>query len=95
MKKLTITLPLVLLLASCASPKPQFRDMSTAELMSYNSTAAYGDQVQCREEVRIGSHIRRRNCATLRDQIQGRIGTLDTPSSSQSLTGSYLREQLR
>lgn len=95
MKSLTIALPLVLLLASCAAPKPKFQHMSTAELMRYNSTAAYGDQVQCRDEVRIGSHIRRRSCSTLIDQIQGRIGTLDTPSSSQSLTGSYLADAIR
>lgn len=95
MKSLIIALPLSLMLASCAAPKPKFHDMSAAELMAYNRTVSYGEQVHCYNEVRLGSHIRRRSCSSLIDQIQGRIGTLNTPSSSQSLTGSYLADRVR
>ncbi|MEX0964216.1 MAG: hypothetical protein WDZ52_09290 [Pseudohongiellaceae bacterium] len=95
MKSLSFALPLFLLLASCTTAQPKFRDMSATELMEHNSTVSYSDQVYCTEEVGLGSHIRRRSCTTLLDQIQGRIGTLNTPSSSQSLTGVYLADRVR
>jgi len=58
---------LVIPLAACAvqSDIPQFDRMSDTELAMYNSTADGPDMVLCVEEVRIGSHIRKKYCATL------------------------------
>lgn len=58
---------LVTVLAACAVQIdiPQFDRMSDTELAMYNSTADGPDMVLCVEEVRIGSHIRKKYCATL------------------------------
>jgi hypothetical protein len=60
---------LVTVLAACAvqSDIPQFDRMSDTELAMYNSTADVPDMVLCVEEVRIGSHIRKKFCATLEE----------------------------
>lgn len=84
--KILSSLLLLLALASCATPGPKFHDMSPAELMAYNRTVEYLDQVYCEEEVGTGSHIRRNECMTYRDMYEGRVGSLNTPSSSRSIT---------
>ncbi len=42
-----------------------FKRMNSAELAAYNRDADFWDQVHCVNEVRTGSHIRRRHCSTL------------------------------
>jgi hypothetical protein len=59
--------------------------MSEMELIRYNRTVPYLDEVYCSEEMSIGSHIRERSCGTKRDIIEGRTGSLGNPSSSISV----------
>ena len=86
MKRLNITFILLLALASCTAPGVKFTDMTAAEIMAYNRTVEHLDKVYCSERVGTASHIRRQECLTFRDLAEGRIGTLDTPSSSYSAT---------
>jgi len=61
------------LLSTCSSvPEIDFERMSVADLMAYNRTVEFGDQIHCAEEIRAGSHIRRRHCETL-TEMQDRI----------------------
>lgn len=62
----------ILSLASCAAggDKP-FHRMSFQELADYNAAVAAEDYVYCFEEVRAGSHIRKRFCSTVEDMIYG------------------------
>lgn len=85
MRKLNITFVL-LALTSCTAPGPKFSDMTPAEIMVHNRTVEYLDQVYCSERVGTASHIRRRECITYRDMAEGKVGALDTPSSSRSVT---------
>lgn len=85
MKKLNITFLLLLAFASCAAPSERFNQMTPAELMVYNRTVEYKDQVYCSEQVSVGSHIRQRECLTYQDLADGRIRPLNTPSSSYSV----------
>jgi len=80
MRKLFITF--LLLLASCAVANKRIHDMTPADILSYNRTVNYLDRVHCIEEVRVGSHIRRRECISYRDLAEGRVRSLNTPSSS-------------
>ena len=84
MKNVTLAIPLLLALASCTVPAKQFRQMSEAELMAYNETVEYLDQIYCSETQVTFSRIPRRSCITYREMQEGRIGKLDTPSSSTS-----------
>ncbi len=55
----------ILALAGCRSNPTDFKHMNSAELFAYNRTVEFWDQVYCVDEVRTGSHIRRRHCSTL------------------------------
>ena len=58
------------ILASCnSSEKVSFRKMTEEELIVYNSTVPLGDSVFCFEDVRTGSHIRKKHCLTLQEII--------------------------
>lgn len=85
MKTAKYLFPLLFALASCAAPAPKFHDMTAAEIMVYNRTVEYLDQVQCTERVGTGSHIRRTECNTIREILEGKVGSLDTPSSSRTV----------
>ena len=55
-----------ILLASCANTgKINYNRMTSQEVAEYNQTVALMDQVYCTEDIRAGSHIRRRHCAPL------------------------------
>ena len=59
-----------LILASCqSSENVSFRQMTEEELIAYNSTVPLGDSVFCFEDVRTGSHIRKKHCLTLQEII--------------------------
>jgi len=66
---LTITRPWLagcaFILTACNSAQMDFERMSFPELVAYNRTVEPMDQVYCVEEIRAGSHIRRRHCETL------------------------------
>lgn len=53
------------ILPACGSTSMDFERMSLPELMTYNRTVEPMDQVYCADEIRAGSHIRRRHCETL------------------------------
>lgn len=72
-------------LASCNNTQQNFRKMSEEELLAYNASVPILDQVYCREEVQIGSHIRQRVCVKIRDVLDGTITSLNTASSSSSV----------
>ena len=52
-------------LTACSSNQTDFKHMNSAELVAYNRTVDFWEQVHCVDEVRTGSHIRRRHCNTL------------------------------
>ena len=61
-----LILPIVgLNLVACKSNNLDFEHMNSAELVAYNRTVDFWDQVHCVSEVRTGSHIKRRHCSTL------------------------------
>ena len=76
MNLLAITRPwlagCVFILTACNSTPMDFERMSFPELVAYNRTVEPLDQVYCVEEIRVGSHIRRRYCDTL-IEIQERL----------------------
>lgn len=47
------------------NPQRDFERMNSAELLAYNRTVDFWDQIYCVSEVRAGSHIKRRHCSTL------------------------------
>ena len=53
-------------LSNCSTFKPfySFETMSREELALYNFELAAGEQVYCFDEVRTGSHMKKRFCAT-------------------------------
>ena len=65
MYRIVIAAIACLLLASCTSTEPFFKLMSVDELAHYNTTMAFDDRVYCFDEVRTGSHIKRRFCGTV------------------------------
>lgn len=85
MNKTPALLLLLLPLASCHLQPRNFAAMSEAELYDYNASVEYQEQVFCSEEVRAGSHLRRRSCVTLGETLGGHVGRLNTASSSVSL----------
>ena len=52
-------------LSACKTGQSDFKHMNSAELVAYNRTVDFWDQVHCVSEVRTGSHIKRRHCSTL------------------------------
>ncbi|MFT7470636.1 MAG: hypothetical protein ACI8XU_000528 [Kiritimatiellia bacterium] len=84
MKNVKFAIPLLLALASCTGSSTQFKHMSKAELIVYNRSVEYLDQVYCSREAVTFSNIPRRSCLTFREMEEGRVGSLDTPSSSTS-----------
>lgn len=61
----------LLIFTACAGAPIDFERMSAADLMAYNRGVEFWDQIYCSEEVRSGSHIRRRRCETLLDIKEG------------------------
>jgi starvation-inducible outer membrane lipoprotein len=86
MKNLILAVSTLLLLTACKVQQPNFSKMSEQELHQYNSSVKILDRVYCKDEVRIGSHIRSRYCTTYGHTLGGDTGILNTPSSSTSTT---------
>lgn len=80
MKKLSVIAVATLLLAACENSRPAFHRMSEQELVAYNASVDAPDQIYCVEEVRAGSFIRKRFCASLADianALENQINGLD------------------
>ena len=63
-----------------------FDRMNSAELVAYNRTVDFWDQVHCVTEVRTGSHIKRRHCNTLLEiynQVDTSASTVNVLSASR------------
>ena len=63
-----------------------FRKMSPAELLAYNRTVEFWDQVYCADEIRAGTHIRRRYCETyieLQDRLTNAASSLNVLSTTR------------
>lgn len=74
------------LVTACNAAPVDFRRMSDAELIAYNRTVEYWDQVYCSDEIRAGSHIKRRQCETyneLRDRLINSAESLNVLGSSR------------
>ncbi len=71
--------------ACSTSSQPRFDRMSEEELIAYNQSVPAQERVYCREEVAVGSHIRRRICSKVQDVINGGQTTLNTPSQTVSI----------
>lgn len=50
---------------ACNTSKLYYNRLSDEQIGQYNSTVGTWDQVYCVSEVRVGSHIRKRHCATI------------------------------
>lgn len=59
-------------LVACNSNRINFERMERDELVAYNRSVDFWDQVYCVDEIRAGSHIRRRHCNTLLE-IQNQV----------------------
>lgn len=84
MKKIILTVTTILALASCNSSVIPIERMSEQELFAYNSSVDFWDQVYCTNDIRTGSHIRKRVCATLnelQDYNSNQVGILFAASS--------------
>ena len=55
----------MLMLGACTAPGSIFKHMSEDELALYNATVPIDDMVYCFEEVRTGSHIKKKYCSSL------------------------------
>ena len=76
------------LLVSCSSTPGggDFRKMSSTELIAYNRTVEFWDQVYCADEIRAGTHIRRRYCETymeLQDRLTKAASSLNVLSATR------------
>ncbi len=63
-----------------------FRKMSSPELIVYNRTVEFWDQVYCADEIRAGTHIRRRYCETymeLQDRFTKAASSLTVLSTAK------------
>ena len=76
------------LLVSCSSTPNvgDFRKMSSPELIAYNRTVEFWDQVYCADEIRAGTYIRRRYCETymeLQDRLTKAASSLNVLSTTR------------
>ena len=73
----TITLMVVLplLLAACSNLSKHPRNMSEAELYSYNASRPTLQQVVCRDMTHTSSRIRKRRCSTVKEIIENKSAT--------------------
>jgi len=83
MNKLLIVLSALVLLAACqVSDTPSFNRMTPDQLQAYNESVELLDMVYCFEEVRIGSHMKKKYClsileiATAVENSAAQIGTI-------------------
>ena len=84
MKRKFLAVTTLLALASCSTTVIPIERMSEEELFAYNKSVDFWDQVYCTNDIRTGSHIRKRVCATLRelqDYNSNQAGVLFTASS--------------
>jgi len=91
MHKLLVSIFLLMALPSCATNKPSFTKMSYEEIVAYNATVGTTEQVYCREELRAGTHIKRRYCETIaeyEDRMYRTIGTLNSVNLGSSINFS-------
>ncbi len=81
MKKDGLTVLTLLMLAACNTSAIPFERMTDLQLARYNVSVDFWQQVYCTSDIRIGSHIRKRTCATLQqlyDYNANQIGVLNT-----------------
>ena len=76
------------LLVSCSSTPNggDFSKMSSTELVAYNRSVEFWDQVYCADEIRAGTHIRRRYCEIymeLQDRLIKAASSLNVLSTTR------------
>jgi len=75
-------------ISTCSAQQISFERMSDEELFIHNQSLAAEEQIFCMEDVRTGSRIHRRTCATIKEWAElsdgSRTGRLGTASSSSS-----------
>lgn len=83
-----IVLAAATLVACNTSTVPDFKRMTEQELMAYNASVPFEDQVFCETAAHTASRIPRRSCITVRDIMAGvtHIGRLETASSNTSVS---------
>lgn len=87
MHKFTLLAGIALVLTACNSSAVSYSNMSDAEIAVHNATADTWDQVYCVKEIRLGSNIRKRYCATVRELHEGnanQIGVLNALNSGSN-----------
>ena len=91
MHKLLVSIFLLMALSSCATNKLSFTKMSYEEIVAYNATVDTTEQVYCREELRAGTHIKRRYCETIseyEDRMHRTIGALNAANLGSNINFS-------
>ena len=80
MYRILLAIVAILMLGACTASGPDFKRMSDYELATYNAIASTEEIVYCFEEVRTGSHIKKKHCSTLaeiRDALYDTAASLD------------------
>lgn len=65
MYRILLAIIAILMLGACTASGPNFKRMSDYELATYNAIVSTDEMVYCFEEIRTGSHIKKKYCSTL------------------------------
>lgn len=65
MHRILLATAALIMLAACATDEVSFKRMSVEELALYNTTVEVNDMIYCFDEIRTGSHIRKKYCASI------------------------------
>ena len=80
MSRILLATFVISMLGACTTAESNFKRMSEDELALYNSTVVLEEMVYCFEEVRTGSHIKKKFCSSLADiasALSGSYNQLD------------------
>lgn len=77
----------MLMLGACTAPGSIFKHMSEDELALYNATVPINDMVYCFEEVRTGSHIKKKYCSSLAEIVAALTSSYDQLNTVHSGSG--------
>lgn len=73
MRNLFLCACLIPALGACTSNTPAFTRMTYAEIVEYNASVDYADQVVCFRALRTGTNIKRRYCETIEQMHKRQI----------------------
>lgn len=90
MQKITLLAGIALVITACNSNTVSYTRMNDSEIAAHNATADTWDQVYCVREIRLGSNIRKRYCATLRELQEGTANQVGVLNALNSGSGGFI-----